>query len=145
MKKTVFSYTTQYAIVGFVFLMCLICERELGLFSLTIWLLSYLVYRRTSVSFLFVLTMILDLCFFHVLGSSLIYISILMVLFEFMRGMNIPKKIQWFCVALCITAYNSLLTASIYLPIGFFLSSLLFFLPFVYRIRIRDLFFHQYA
>lgn len=145
MKKTLLGYIVQYSTLITFFFVTFAIERSLGLTTLTLWFLSYIAYRHVSLPFLLVLTLLCDSLFFYSLGSTFLLIGFQGFLFSYMKKRVVSKKVYWLMVASCIAIFYSITNQRASVSFGFLLSSIIYFFPFAYRIRVRELLTHRYV
>lgn len=124
MGPTIKKYIVSYGLSVLLFIVALILERSLEFWGLSLWLLSYLVFRRVSFKAIFLLGLVADLTAPRLIGVTGIFLSILLIFFipiVFRR-----RLIFWF---FCVAGIGLLTIWSrqiLSVPMGFLLTSILF-------------------
>ena len=146
MGKTIIRYALQYLFFSCVCFAAFWVERQLGIVALTIWLFLYMSYRYTSLGFLLLMSVIFDAFSFHPLGTTSFFLSIFLIIFDFIHRKHIPKLIVWILSCVGCGIYVFLTQPMHHVPLlGFVVSSSLFYILFMFRIRIRDMFISSHA
>jgi hypothetical protein len=141
MGRTIIRYSLQYTLFICICALSFLIERNAGLIALTLWLFLYMGYRYTSLTFLFCVTTLYDMFSFHPVGITPLFVGISLFAFEYLHKKRVPRWITWlFCCVGCM-AYLLISVPHHALPwLGFIGSSGIYFVLFIYRIRIRDMF-----
>lgn len=141
MGNKIIQNSLQYFILLCICLVSFLLEKQVGLTLLSVWLFLYMCYRSTSLVFLFFTSLLYDAFFFHSPGVTALFLSFMMLLLTYMNKKHLPKFSIWISSFFGCLLFEWCTKGRVeFPPIGFYFCALLFFLLYLYRIRVRDIF-----